>query len=896
MNFLRTFFYTLLVAVTVTFFNFIGTFSVLNEWSYNIFERFTPQTHAKVLFIEAQSQELGEETWLRLLTLLEEKNAKQVVFTFLPQGGAFYCQAKQYGNVFFARQHDVKLPTECEIEFGLVDIPPQNYGLYTKQYNLFQINGQTYPALERLAAQHFLGKRLQFSETQYRVYFGKTIDEFPKLTLESVLSGGLVSELIEQRSVLIGLPPSNAGLYTPLAITHDVMISMPQYQMLALNTLLTEKIFTTFDARHTFLWLLIPIAISLFLYGLLKIEQKWQFSVIFVAIYIILGWLLYRYANILFPFLEMSIAQLFIDWILIHNKFVTTNRQLQEILVDNSFKLEDKIKAEHFTTTEYWAQLVVMINQILNLNRLIILEWKPGVNKAQEVKALACTLADIQQANYKKEPYTTAIRKKYLYQLDKPLLKPLDVDENQYLMPLIFGGDVLGFLVMTIETTKPFDYYQFNEGVNDFAKPISQSLYHRQYGQLRNAAETVVDHLKNKALYKTLDKPLIVLEHQLSILENLINDLETATILYDIFGTAIIVNKNMTHLSQIFGLIEHQKNALDFMSYLLKLDTKQAQNYFRELLFKQGTIVRHVTLKASGVERFFVLHLQNFSSQEMLGSTEFDIKQGILCQLFDITQMKLLSTLKEQIAERLIFQFRNDMQSIMTASQLLSTDDISIDERLMIADILQTKVDSDMEILEEVEKQLNVQVDATQKAIVEIYPINAKEVVLEAMGILAEVAVERQVKLQSDLPDLVSLVYASPKGLSLLISDILKLLIEDAVENTDISIELQEEDKWITYTLKNTGFGLPNERFQKVLFSADEGKVSRDQLLLDEEQWDFKISQKASDRFADKTESFDKFKALRDAIPAVTVWGGTLKAESHLGKGMYFELRLKGFI
>ncbi|KHD06169.1 hypothetical protein PN36_00495 [Candidatus Thiomargarita nelsonii] len=890
MNFLKTFFYLLLIAVTVTFLNFIGAFSVLNEWSYDIFERYTPQSHAKVLFIEAQSQEQGEQTWLKLLTLLKEKNAKQVVFTFLPQGGAFYCQAKQYGNVIFARQHDDKLATECEIEIGLVDIPPQNYGLYTKQYNAFQINGQIYPALERLAAQHFLGKPLHFSETEYRVHFGKAVDEFPKLTLESVLSGGLVSELIEQRSVLIGLAPSNAGLHTPLAITHDVTISMPQYQMLALNTLLTEKIFTTFDTRQIFLWLLIPIAISLFLYGLLKIEQKWKFSVIFVGIYIILAWLLYRYANILFPFLEMSIAQLFIDWILIHNKFVTSNRQLQEILVDNSFKLEDKIKAEHFTTTEYWAQLVVMLNQILNLNRLIILEWKPGVNKAEEVKALACTIAELQQANYKKEPYTTAIRKKYLYQLDKPLLKPVDVDENQYLMPLIFGGDVLGFLVMTMETAKPFDYYQFNEGVNDFAKPISQSLYHRQYGELRKAAETVVDHIKNKALYKTLDKPLIALEHQLSILENLINDLETATILYDIFGTAIIVNKNMNHLSQIFGLIEHQKNALDFMSYLL--DTEQAQDYFRELLFKQGTIVRHVTLTASGVERFFVLHLQNFSSQEMVGGTEFDIKQGILCQLFDITQMKLLSTLKEQIAERLIFQFRNDMQSIMTASQLLSGDEIGIDERLMIAEILQTKVDSDMEILEEVEKQLNIQLDATKKAIVEIYPINAKEVVLEAMGILTEAAVERQVKLQSHLPDLVSLVYASPKGLSLLISDMLKLLIEDAVENTEISIELQEEDKWITYTLKNTGFGLPNERFQKYLF--DDEKVNRGELSIDEEQWDFKISENASDRFADKT--FDQFKALRDAIPYVTVWGGTLKAESHVGKGMYFELRLKGFI
>jgi signal transduction histidine kinase len=271
----------------------------------------------------------------------------------------------------------------------------------------------------------------------------------------------------------------------------------------------------------------------------------------------------------------------------------------------------------------------------------------------------------------------------------------------------------------------------------------------------------------------------------------------------------------------------------------------------------------------------------------MVGGTELEIKQGILCQLFDITQMKLLSTLKEQIAERLIFQFRNDMQSILTATQLLGSEGISDDEIQMVTDIIETKVEEHMEILTEVEKQLNVQIDAAKQVTIETYPVNAKEPVLEAMGMLAEAAVERQLKLQSHLPDLVSLVYASPKGLTLLITDMLKLLIDDAVENTQITLELQQEEKWITYTFKNTGFGVPNERFQQYLFDEDGGKVSSHSLLVDDDE---------SLIFSDSSEVSDKFKALREAIPAVTVWGGSLKAESSVGQGMFFELRLRGFL
>jgi len=57
----------------------------------------------------------------------------------------------------------------------------------------------------------------------------------------------------------------------------------------------------------------------------------------------------------------------------------------------------------------------------------------------------------------------------------------------------------------------------------------------------------------------------------------------------------------------------------------------------------------------------------------------------LLCQLVDVTQMKLQSTFKDKVAERFIFQLRNDMHSILTASQLLTSDQASVPFQSLIS-------------------------------------------------------------------------------------------------------------------------------------------------------------------------------------------------------------------
>ena len=300
----------------------------------------------------------------------------------------------------------------------------------------------------------------------------------------------------------------------------------------------------------------------------------------------------------------------------------------------------DRINSKQLTTDNYWSQVVISLHNILGLERLIILDCRLGLNHAEEIAALNCSLADINEQFYQQSLAQDIINFKFL-KSDNPL-------EEQLLIPLFFENELQGILLLGILQLND----DFIPTAWHFTNQIGEMLYYRQH---------FLKHAKT-------DIETTSLERRLSMLENIIDDSETATILYDVFGMATQVNQSMRALAQIFGLKTQTMTALEFFTIVGKTDIDTAKQKFRNLFLKQTQIVQQI--KLSGVvERYFILEIQIFHYFDE--KLNLDMQQGILCQLVDVTKIKLQSTLKEQIAERLIFQFRNDMQSILTASQLL---------------------------------------------------------------------------------------------------------------------------------------------------------------------------------------------------------------------------------
>ncbi|HHB91640.1 MAG TPA: HAMP domain-containing histidine kinase [Thioploca sp.] len=493
----------------------------------------------------------------------------------------------------------------------------------------------------------------------------------------------------------------------------------------------------------------------------------------------------------------------------------------------------DRINLEQFITDSYWSQVVATLHDILGIERLIILDCKLGLNHVEEIATLNCNLDDINEQFYQQNSVQDIVNFKFL--------KPIASLEEQLLIPLFFKDELQGILLLSITQLND----NFIPTARHFTNQIGETLYYRQ--QL----------LKHKQVEISKHS----LEPRLSMLENIMDYSETATILYDMFGMAVQVNQSMRALAQIFGLKPQTMPAMEFFVTVSKTSIDIAKQNFCDMFLHSTKINQQI--KLSGVvERYFILDIQVFSYFD--NKLELDMQQGILCQLIDVTKIKLQSTLKEQIAERLIFQFRNDMQSILTASQLLISQQTNEEERYTAASILQNKINSHIKILTQVEQQLNIQIDDNPTNII-TYPIDAKESILDAMENVSLEAVKCQIRLVANLPDLVSLIFASRTELYWVVGSIFALLLKDAVPETDIVIDMIEREHWVIYTFKNTGFGIPNERLQQYLATKE-------------------------------LEIAEQFHDVRRAINIVKIWGGTLTAESQVGIGTSFELCLRVFI
>jgi hypothetical protein len=169
-------------------------------------------------------------------------------------------------------------------------------------------------------------------------------------------------------------------------------------------------------------------------------------------------------------------------------------------------------------------------------------------------------------------------------------------------------------------------------------------------------------------------------------------------------------------------------------------------------------------------------------------------------------------------------------------------------------------IDNLILILDNMYKILNINTENYKQG---IYPINLKEVLQSSINSF-EIGMKRDICIDLLYLGRNELAFSSPVQLKYAIHAILDLLTNDAVENSQITIEVQDDMEEIRCVFSNRGFGMPNARLQNYLF----GSADVD------------------------SEAFMK---LRQTITEVRRWAATLDATSEIGVGLRFCLQLKAF-
>lgn len=869
----------------------VGAFRITDGLVYTSFVRFYPLSAnptSTVLIVKSGFNRLGagDDVWLTLLRELKRQGAKQVVFTFFPSHASrqFYEEAAANSSVIFGREFSEDgsvsptrqlepLPVNAAnltIPFGILVDPPDEFGMHLYQLTKVAADGSSYPSLEAAAAGNFRGTGI--SRPSILINFLGKGGGIPHVSLERALKGGLIPELVKGKSVIIGFsdPAHEPLLRTPLGEGRD--ISLLDYRAFALDTLIADKAIAEIPLFVRVLFIALIVFTGLLLHTLLEIRFIIWLTLATTTVFIGASWLLLVFGQIWFPVTESLMAFLLTFLLIFRQRVLLSEQAVNDMALNLSAKLKQRVMHESFySSNEHWSQVITMVNQTLSLTRAIFLEKMPGDHRVREVKSLNCSINDISELrrDYERDPYKTAIDRGGPIRIELAnYLSKHETAEDQYLVPLIFGGNPLGFWAFGISPENAAKIPSFEGTIRDFGKQIGELLFRRQEWQAQDQqknsfAGNYLD-LSRNIPHEELRNFIDLFEARVNTLETVFSELGTATILYDLFGRVLMVNRRMVEIMKDAGLAPYEMTALDLAATLTGLPVDEIRGHFQRVLLEHREISL-ATHRIQAGEDTYLLRIKPLTeSKQTLTIAEaspFSI-YGILFELIDLSDVAR----QEQSRNRLVGSLAGRLSELLAPTTAtfdkLADETITPETRQTLIRGLNGKSTEMIALANYIGQSLKDDPSMLHR---ERYPVDGLHLLRvaasQAERDLVNLRINTAIIDSGDLP----FVWGSPGPLREAFHAFIVMLGKDAIRDTSIRINYSDEGDQLLFRFASSGFGMPTTVLQRSLFSDE------------------------------PTDSIEHRRA-RAAIQYVQQSQGTVDATSEVGTGINVDVRLKKFI
>ncbi len=472
--------------------------------------------------------------------------------------------------------------------------------------------------------------------------------------------------------------------------------------------------------------------------------------------------------------------------------------------------------------------------------------------------------------DYKRTPYSIAIQENKPQRQDKPFLKPLDKDEIQYLVPLMFAGEVLGFWTFSVEpeTLKSTD--KFNALITAYMYQISEFLHAKQAqeNQTNRNSNRLLAYLNYQSVispYQQLNSTVAVLNKRAAQLQQVFNTLNSGGILYDLFGRVLLLNKHMEELGQSVNLKLYNMTALELVVTVTGMDENQARRLLRKTIFDlESASIRISKFKSNRDYLFHIqplkLHDHDYEPAETGAALPI---VGILCELEDITDLNIVYRLKEDLFSRLHDQLKETFSYVLSVLPEFENTGLSHEEKVARVAEIRRRNELSMSTMALVHEQMVNEIGHLASSI-GCFPISVLKTIEKAIDALSGYAEERFIDLRLQSPESSSLAIASPKELYQIVLAVLKAMIDDTFDGTDVFILVEENQDTLQYFFSNRGIGLMQN----------------------------KIGRSDGDAYPDLVGelNFGKYEEY------VSHWQGEFEVHSQIGEGSQVVLTLKRFL
>ncbi|CAH9059666.1 hypothetical protein PSECIP111951_03066 [Pseudoalteromonas holothuriae] len=465
----------------------------------------------------------------------------------------------------------------------------------------------------------------------------------PKFTSERIISDDILSDQLKNKIIFITQRPNE---YIPAisAPKLDTYFNPAYLHAYVAHSLDTNTLINPLDVQSSTLLHLIAIAALIIIYQRFSINLSLVIASILTLIWITVGYFLFKLRFILIPvgeFIFITYGVLF--WIFFAKKWVEEDNLLNIIGNIQQRMLGRYLPKSFINQSDPWDPILILVKQQLALKRSIFFAREEGDHRLKEIRATNCELSHIQEMrrDYQRAPYSDAIKQFGTVKVTRPFFKNLPESESQYLVPLMYAGDVRGFWAMTVEQNNAFDEGAFTHNVNQFANQIGELLFHHNIflTQQKNA-----NNIITRALTLNIQKPLSQrvkhsikeMEQKLMTLEHVFNQVGSASILFNLFGHVIQTNHALENLAQKLNLAIFDITALDLLSLVTNMPIDTAKGKLRFVTLHKGELHLPVELQ----DEVYILAVRTINASDVKDSSNnpFEIG-GILFEFINISDL-----------------------------------------------------------------------------------------------------------------------------------------------------------------------------------------------------------------------------------------------------------------
>jgi len=192
----------------------------------------------------------------------------------------------------------------------------------------------------------------------------------------------------------------------------------------------------------------------------------------------------------------------------------------------------------------------------------------------------------------------------------------------------------------------------------------------------------------------------------------------------------------------------------------------------------------------------------------------------------------------------------------------LEDTDTSEAEKALALTNIQHKIEDTLVSLKSVNEQMNIEIESLAHNLGR-YPINSQDSIRKVVSALEPYAALRSIKLHLKIPNLLSLVFASPNHLYSVFHTLLSIMVDDCFEDADVWVDVNEYEESVCYQFRNHGIGIAQNKLQE--FNKDNVVFSNNMLKMDE------VNQ------------------------CIKYWDGSIEFSSQVGIGSSITVSLKSF-